>query len=82
MPSYQGFSLLTANPAALTDQRLVEIAARAKATPEQIVFRFARLAGMTPLTGTTDRQHMKEDLAAEKISLSAEDVARVEAIAS
>ena len=59
---YQGFSLLTANAYALEDSRLIQIADRLQATPEQTVFRFSLQIGMTPLTGTTDEIHMKEDL--------------------
>jgi aryl-alcohol dehydrogenase-like predicted oxidoreductase len=36
---------------------------------------------MLPLTGTTSEQHMKEDLQAEKLSLSDEEVERIETIA-
>ena len=37
--------------------------------------------GMLPLTGTTSQQHMKEDLQAERLSLSAEEIQRIETIA-
>jgi len=33
------------------------------------VFRFAMDAGMTPLTGTTDQEHMRLDLAAVQAPL-------------
>jgi aryl-alcohol dehydrogenase-like predicted oxidoreductase len=36
---------------------------------------------MLPLTGTTNQQHMTEDLAAERISLSADEVQHIETIA-
>jgi diketogulonate reductase-like aldo/keto reductase len=49
---YQGFSLLTANPEVLRDPLVLRIAARERATPAQVVFRFALGAGMLPLTGT------------------------------
>jgi diketogulonate reductase-like aldo/keto reductase len=35
---------------------------------------------MMPLTGTTDRAHMAEDLAVSDFVLSEEDVARIAAI--
>src|SRR5262249_8074551 len=50
---YQAFSLLTANPEVLRHPGVVAIAARERATPAQVVFRFARAVGMVPLTGTT-----------------------------
>jgi diketogulonate reductase-like aldo/keto reductase len=37
--------------------------------------------GMLPLTGTTSQQHMKEDLQAEQLALSTEDIRRIETIA-
>jgi aryl-alcohol dehydrogenase-like predicted oxidoreductase len=37
--------------------------------------------GMLPLTGTTSAQHMKEDLAAEQVSLLADEIDLIESIA-
>jgi diketogulonate reductase-like aldo/keto reductase len=79
---YQGFSLLTANVAELRAAVFREIVARVRRTPAQIVFRFAREAGMLPLTGTTDPAHMREDLAIDDFELSAEDVVRIERVSS
>ena len=78
---YQGFSLLTANQEVLGDREIHGIAKRLDATPAQIVFRFAMQVGMLPLTGTTSERHMKEDLQAERLSLSAEEIERIERIA-
>jgi diketogulonate reductase-like aldo/keto reductase len=36
--------------------------------------------GMLPLTGTTNQQHMKEDLQAEQLALTAEDMQVIETI--
>jgi diketogulonate reductase-like aldo/keto reductase len=78
---YQGFSLLTANREALRDPGLVSTARTLNATPAQVVFRFAIQIGMLPLTGTTNPQHMREDLAAERLTLSAEAMDVIETIA-
>lgn len=75
---YQGFSLLTANVTELRSRRFREIVARNGRTPAQVVFRFAMQAGMLPLTGTTDPEHMREDLAAGDFALSREDVQAIE----
>jgi diketogulonate reductase-like aldo/keto reductase len=75
---YQGFSLLTANPEIVGHPALIELASRLRATPEQIVFRFSQQAGMLPLTGTTDRRHMEEDLASRSLALSEGDVRAIE----
>ena len=78
---YQGFSLLTANREVLADPEIRTIARRLGAGPAQIIFRFAMQVGMLPLTGTTSQQHMKEDLQAEQLALSSEEIERIETIA-
>ena len=78
---YQGFSLLTANRDVLADPGVRIIAQRLGTGPAQVVFRFAMQIGMLPLTGTTNQQHMKQDLQAEQFTLSAEEIQRIEAIA-
>lgn len=59
---YQGFSLLTANRQVLGSPALARIAAKHDRTIEQLVFRFAIEVGMFPLTGTSNPNHMREDL--------------------
>ncbi len=59
---YQGFSLLTANVAFLGSPPILALAKKYKKTIPQITFRFAHQIGMLPLTGTSDQNHMKEDL--------------------
>lgn len=77
---YQGFSLLTANREVLSDPAIQAIAQRLRTGLAQIVFRFAMQVGMLPLTGTTNQQHMKEDLQAEQLTLTAEDMRVIETI--
>jgi diketogulonate reductase-like aldo/keto reductase len=78
---YQGFSLLTANRQVLAAPKVQQIAGRLGATPAQIIFRFAMQIGMLPLTGTTSRQHMIEDLQAEQLTLSSDELEQIEMIA-
>jgi diketogulonate reductase-like aldo/keto reductase len=78
---YQGFSLLTANPEVLQHPLAGRLAARAKATPAQIVFAFARATGMLPLTGTSDPRHMAQDLASRDLVLSPDEVHAIETLA-
>ena len=78
---YQGFSLLTANPDVFRLRLVATIAAREKATPAQVVFRFAQAVGMLPLTGTTDPEHMKQDLASRDLTLSLDEVRAIESLA-
>lgn len=75
---YQGFSLLTANPEVLAAPLVTEIARRQRATPAQVVFRFAQAVSMLPLTGTTAEEHMKQDLASPALELAAEEVRSIE----
>ena len=72
---YQGFSLLTANPHVVGHPAVAAVARRLKATPAQVVFRFAVALGILPLTGTTDPEHMKDDLAALTLELTAAELA-------
>lgn len=78
---YQGFSLLTANRQVLGDPDIRAIAKRLGTGPQQVIFRFAMQLGMLPLTGTTSEQHMKEDLQAERLELSAEEMRHIEMMA-
>jgi diketogulonate reductase-like aldo/keto reductase len=78
---YQGFSLLTANRKVLTHPELVRIARRHDRTASQVIFRFALEVGMTPLTGTTSADHMREDLAVFDFRLTPEEVERIENLA-
>jgi diketogulonate reductase-like aldo/keto reductase len=77
---YQGFSLLTANLEVLHHRGIATLAARKNATPAQIVFAFARAVGMLPLTGTSNAEHMKQDLASARMSLTEDEVRGIETI--
>ena len=78
---YQGFSLLTANVDVLRGPAVAAIAARRQATLAQVAFAFARAVGMLPLTGTSNPEHMRQDLAARALALSADEVQTMETIA-
>jgi diketogulonate reductase-like aldo/keto reductase len=79
--AYQAFSLLTANAREMKSPTIQGIAARHQRTPAQIVFRFAVQIGMIPLTGTSDPDHMQEDLGVFDFALSPEEVASIETVA-
>jgi len=79
--NYQGFSLLTANPEVLRHPPLIGLAEKLTATPAQIVFAFARAVGMLPLSGTSNAEHMKQDLASLTLTLPPEVVQAIESIA-
>ena len=77
---YQGFSLLTANMQEMAKPSMLAIAERLNTGVAQVVFRFAIAVGMLPLTGTTNARHMQEDLQAENLNLSSEDIKLIEQI--
>lgn len=77
---YQGFSLLTANIAELARHEIRKIAGSHNATLAQVIFRFAIQLGMICLTGTTKREHMREDLAAVDLVLSDDEIDIIERI--
>ena len=78
---YQGFSLLTANREVLGHPPLIDLAAKLNATAAQVVFSFARAVGMLPLTGTSNPEHMKQDLASLELTLPPDVVQAIESMA-
>jgi diketogulonate reductase-like aldo/keto reductase len=77
---YQGFSLLTANQEVLRHPPLMDLTRKLNSTPAQMVFAFARALGMLPLTGTSDAEHMKQDLGSLQTTLPAEVVRAIHLI--
>lgn len=78
---YQGFSLLTANRNVLVSRQLVTLAQLHSCSQEQLIFRFAIDVGMIPLTGTSDAQHMQQDLKRFDIQLQPDEIETIECIA-
>lgn len=78
---YQGFSLLTANQSELDDVGVRGIAARYDATIAQVVFRFAMQIGIVPLTGTTDPEHMRDDLRCDEFELTEAEIEAIRDVA-
>ena len=77
---YQGFSLLTANVRELHRPDFQRLAQRLGKKPAQVVFRFAQQTGILPLTGTTDVDHMREDLDIHDFELGEDEMRLVENI--
>jgi diketogulonate reductase-like aldo/keto reductase len=78
---YQGFSILTANVEVLRHPLVVGLAANFRVTSAQVVFSFSRAIGMLPLTGTSNAEHMKQDLASREVSLPQDAVHALESLA-
>ncbi len=77
---YQGFSLLTANREVFAEPEVRAMAAKYGMGLAQLIFRFAMQIGMLPLTGTTNPQHMTEDLQSDRFTIAPEDLQRLETI--
>jgi diketogulonate reductase-like aldo/keto reductase len=78
---YQGFSLLTANRRELDAPIVRRIMSRTGRTLPQLVFRFALEVGMIPLTGSSDADHLRQDLAIADFALGDDDIAALLAVA-
>jgi diketogulonate reductase-like aldo/keto reductase len=79
---YQGFSLLTANRHLNNNRDFLGIAQGMSRSKAQLIFRFARQLGMLPLTGTTDPEHMSEDLDIDDFELTDLEMEVIESIAA
>lgn len=77
---YQGFSLLTANREVFAEPAIRTMASKYQTGLAQIVFRFSQQVGMLPLTGTTNPQHMKDDLQSDQFTLLPEEIKQIETI--
>jgi diketogulonate reductase-like aldo/keto reductase len=80
--AYQGFSLLTANRKELATPVVRRVAERLDRPVPAVVFRFALQMGMLPLTGSSNAQHLHDDLGCFDFELDRDDVAAIERIAS
>ena len=78
---YQGFSLLTANQEVLQHPLIASLGVSVNATAAQVVFNFARTIGILPLTGTSDAEHMQQDLASRDLKLQPGAVQAIESLA-
>lgn len=61
---HQSFWTLTANKQALATPALRALATERGVTTEALFFKYVMQLGITPLTGTTSHEHMRDDLAA------------------
>ena len=77
---YQGFSLLTANREIWHSKALAELSDRHQCTPAEIIFSFALAVDMLPLTGTSNPQHMLNDLRSHQDLLSEKELKLIENI--
>ena len=60
--TYQSFWTLTANREAIKSTKWKTIAKSKRLTPQTLMYAYMMAKGHTPLSGTTDSTHMKEDV--------------------
>lgn len=77
---YQGFSLLTANQRELASPLILALARKYNKTIPQVVFRFSQQLGMICLTGTTQTEHMRQDLNIYDFELNPDEISQIENI--
>ena len=65
--SNRSFWTLTGSPGLLIHPLTTSLADKLDVTPAQVLFKFAQLNNVVPLSGTTSELHMQQDLAAERI---------------
>ena len=75
---YQSFWTLTANPHILKSDELVALSKKYNKNVVQLLFAYLHEIGITPLTGTTDIEHMKSDLESFDIVLEDSDIATLD----
>jgi len=74
---YQSFWTLTANGNLLSHRWMEALAAKHGRSTEQVFFRYLIQSGIIPLTGTTSKTHMLEDLAIFDFELTEGELAAV-----
>ena len=79
---YQGFSLLTANRELQSLPLFTDIVSSSGLTPAQVIFQASMKMNIVPMTGTSDAQHMQEDLDCLKTPLTDQQVASLETVYS
>lgn len=72
---YQGFSLLTAAPRLLEQPVVQGVAERTGLTAAAATLRLFLALDMVVLTGTTSKEHMRDDLAALEVELTDDELA-------
>jgi diketogulonate reductase-like aldo/keto reductase len=75
--AYQSFWTLTANPHLLADETVRLLSLKYQRSPAQILFRYLTQVGVTPLTGTSSAEHMREDLDIFEFALAAGEIRAV-----
>jgi diketogulonate reductase-like aldo/keto reductase len=74
---YQSFWSLTANPHLLSSNEVINLAKKYDKTIPQVFYKFLNSVGITPLNGTTSKDHMIEDLDIKSFRLEEEEISSI-----
>lgn len=74
---YQSFWSLTANPHLLSSNEVVSLASKYDKTIPMVFYKFLNQIGITPLNGTTSKEHMLEDLQIDSFSLEEKEISSI-----
>lgn len=77
---YQSFWTLTANPNIVNSKLVDRLSTKYGKTREQIFFRFIQSLDIIPLSGTTNAQHMQDDVNVASFNLEEEEVQMIESL--
>lgn len=75
--TYQSFWSLTANPHILSSHEILGIANKYDKTLAQVFYRYLNQIKITPLNGTTSKEHMIEDLDFLSFELTKEEISSI-----
>ncbi|KAH8107726.1 Aldo/keto reductase [Cristinia sonorae] len=79
---YQSFWTLTGSPKLLANPAVLGLAERLTCTPAQIVYAIAQAGGIVPISGTTNEEHMREDVAVDSLAFDEEAKTQVASLVS
>lgn len=77
---YQSFWSLTANPEVLNSSFLISLAKKYDKTSAQIFYRYLNHVGITPLIGSTSKEHLLQDLDIFKFTLELKEIENISKI--
>ncbi|QOY53601.1 aldo/keto reductase [Candidatus Sulfurimonas marisnigri] len=77
---YQSFWTLTANPHILQSKELLGLSKKYNKNVIQLFFAYLHQIGITPLTGTTDLEHMQSDLQSFDITLEDSEISNLDSL--
>ena len=72
--NYQSFWSLTANPHLLKSEEVQILAKKYDKTIPQVFYKFLNQIGVTPLNGTTSKNHMLEDLDIKSFTIEKDEI--------